>query len=153
MGQYSQRIDQYHPQRFIVGLHVHPDYRQQGIGGQLDQTLLEALAPFEPMTLRTFVYEDHPDDLHFWEQHAFTEFLRSGDAALDIKTFDFAPYGRFLLHLVEHNIGLGTYTELMARDTDCHEKLNTLHNTLMQDVPPRGMRTPMTTEEFVRTRI
>lgn len=78
--------------------------------------------------------------------------MRDGSARLDIPSFDFAPFAEAEKRVTEAGLQIRTYPEL-AEDSDRDAKICELGNAVLADVPPRGERTPLTIEQYIRTRL
>src|SRR5947208_2422919 len=57
-GSYGQSSSHYHPRKFWVDLLVRPEWQRRGVGTVLFDTLLETLAPFDPLRLTCGTRED-----------------------------------------------------------------------------------------------
>lgn len=56
---FEQHAGMYHPQKFFLDVHVYPEVEGQGVGHALYEQVLRAVEPFDPITLRGQVKEDH----------------------------------------------------------------------------------------------
>jgi GNAT superfamily N-acetyltransferase len=144
-GGYSQRGDMYAPGRFFVLVYVAPEFQALGIGKRLFDTALAALEPLEARELRSFCSESDARTLRFLAERGFTETMRDGQASLELSTF--APS----LWPVSppEGIRVVSYAALSTRP-DFAEALCALHNTLMACIPPLGVRSPVSVDDFVR---
>jgi mycothiol synthase len=68
---YGQDEWAFHPQKFFVGIQVHPEYRNRGIGSALYDTLMKELQPYDPIKLIGFAREDWRDSVTFIEKRNF----------------------------------------------------------------------------------
>jgi mycothiol synthase len=152
MGEYDQRIDLYHPRRFIVAVSVVPEYQGKNIGRQLFDTIQQELEPLEPLSFRAFAREDRPRAVRFWQDRGFTEVMRDGGAVLHLDTFHGSAFSSLEANLNAKGIVLRTLTELES-DPERDQKLCDLYNTLLADVPPLGERTPVDLPTFLRLRL
>lgn len=131
---YGQWPSMYHPQKFGVGVQVHPGDRRQGIGGALYAHLMRALEPYDPILLRAGTREDRPDALRFLASRGFTEEDRAWESRLDPQTFDPGPYTGLEARLASEGIVLKPLTELMA-DPDWQRRVFELDWEVSQDEP------------------
>jgi GNAT superfamily N-acetyltransferase len=155
VGEYDQRIDIFHPRRFVVAINVTPERHGEGIGKELLGTVLTALLPFKPLSVRAFTREDRPRAVRFWKDRGFTEVMRDGGAVLDldcIKNVMNSGLREREIRLAERGILLKTLAELAA-DPDRDQKLCDLYNGLLADVPPLGERTRIDLPTFRRLRL
>jgi GNAT superfamily N-acetyltransferase len=132
---YGQHSGMYHPQRFNIGATVLPEHQGRGIGKALYAMLLNTLASFEPLSLRTNVREDMTRGVRFLQARGFVEDMKSWESRLHVPGFDFAPYVDAEAKMLVHGHRVATLAELMARDPDHRRKLYELIWACEQDVP------------------
>ncbi len=147
VGAYGQYAGMYHPRKFWIDLHVHPEHQRQGIGSALYDCLMDALAPFDPLSVRSDSREDWADRLRFLRARGFEEGMRSWESRLDLAVFDPAPYAGAAEAVRAHGIAIKTLRELAA-DPERDRKLYELDVELMGDVPHPEPRTPISYEVF-----
>jgi GNAT superfamily N-acetyltransferase len=152
MGQYDQRVEMYHPRRFLLSLYVDPDHQRRGIGRRLYDTVMAALGRFDPLSVRAFAVESRPPDVAFWQNRGFREDMRDGGARLNLAAFDPAVFAGAADRATEVGIAIRTLTEL-ASDPDRDRKVWELDAAIAPDIPPRGERTPMDFDTYRRTRL
>ena len=149
-GGYEQRADMYAPGRYEVQVHVLPDRQRQGIGGRLYGAVSEALSLRSPSELRAFCLETDSGAIGFLTRRGFVQTRRDGQASLDLAAFDSDgwPSSKKLppgIHIV-------SFADI-ADDPGFATRLCALHNAVMADVPPIGVRTPLAQADFVRLRL
>lgn len=145
---YTQYADMFEPDAFWIDVCVSPPHQKQGIGSILYTTLLDALSPRRPVTLRVQIREDDLASIRFAEKRRFQEFGRRWESSLDVTTFDekqFPDYGR---RLRAQGIKIVSFTDL-ATDPERERKLYALQTELDQDVPMLVPATPMTFAQFL----
>lgn len=152
MGEYGQWWEQYRPGRYYINLFVIPEWRGTGLRELLYDTVIEGLEAFSPQSALASAYETRPEETDFWQARGFIETMRSGGAWLDLTTFDFNRYTESEQHFADAGFTICSILDLAA-DPDRDEKLCALHNTVMQDVPPRGERNRLDSTTFVRQRL
>jgi GNAT superfamily N-acetyltransferase len=140
----------YHPQKFQLGVWVHPDHRRRGIGGELYKRLQAELEPYEPITLRHTVREDYVEGLRFAERRGFAEELRSWESRLDVAAFDPAPFAEAEAKVRAQGITITTVGELMERDPELWPKLYELDTAATIDVPLPEPLTPPAYEAWLK---
>jgi GNAT superfamily N-acetyltransferase len=147
VGEYGQRAGMYHPRRFFISLSVDPAYQGQRIGAALYDRVLDALAPFEPLSLRADTREDWARAVRFIHDRDFREDMRSWESRLDVASFDPAPYTGHEERVRAGGIEIRTMAELAA-DPERDRKLYELDEALSADVPHPEPRTPIAFEWF-----
>ncbi len=75
-GIYDQNSGMYHPHKFSILVAVQPTYQGRGVGSALYKHIVGALAPFEPLSVRTHVREDRTRTLRFLAARGFHESMR-----------------------------------------------------------------------------
>lgn len=145
VGGYEQRSDMYAPGRFELRLYVTPERQCEGIGRALYATVLSALEKLSPTELRTFCQETEPRALRFFAERGFSETMRDGQAYLDLSAFDSESWPTDL----PEGVTIASYEALQNRPGFV-EELCALHNAIMADVPPLGVRSPVSADDFAR---
>lgn len=149
MAQYAQNPWLYDPQRFAVLVRVHPEHQGRGIGTTLYQTVMTALAPFQPTDLRARVREDHPHAVRFVQQRGYVEELREQRSVLDLATFDPAPFAGILAQVADAGITIKSLADL-ADVPDRDERVHALDMLVSPDEPGLEDFTPLTLEQYQR---
>jgi GNAT superfamily N-acetyltransferase len=148
LANYHQLSGMYHPQRFQIGASVLPAYQGRGIGRALYATMLDALAPFDPLSLRSNVREDMTRGVRFLQERGFVVDMKSWESRLHVPSFDFTPYADAEAKMTAHGHRVATLAELMVRDSDHRRKLYELIWACEQDVPHPEPQTRMEQEVF-----
>lgn len=151
-GGYSQSSHLYHRRKFFVGFSVHPDCQGQGIGRLLYDGVMDALAPFDPLLVRTDAREDRQRSIRFLAERGFIEEMREWESRLDVGTFNFAPFAGAEERVRESGIAIKTLRELEA-DPDRDRKLYDLDWELSQDVPHPDTLTRPDFAHFLRAHL
>jgi GNAT superfamily N-acetyltransferase len=139
---YSQSPWSYHPQKFGLKAEVVPDARNQGLGSALYDTLLEALKPYDPISLHTDMSEAWTESIRFAEKRGFVELEREWESRLEVNAFDPTPFAHLRDKPLESGIAIRTLTELRESDTDWEARLYDLESTTFSDIPSEE---PLTT--------
>lgn len=148
-GEYGQDAGMYHPHRFHVEVGVDPDYRNQGIGSALYNTVTTALEEYQPNLIRASAQEHRPESLQFVAKRGFVETMREWESRLDVTSFDPEPFRDHQAKFASGGLRIQTLAEL-ATDPNRNEKLYHLENALEQDVPSTYDPTPRPFEEWVK---
>jgi mycothiol synthase len=149
-GAWFQLPSRYHPQKFWMDGCVHPDYQGRGIGKALFERVLAAIAPQNPISLRTFSREDYAGTRRFLEKHGFVEGKRTWESFLDLAAFDFGRYAGQPEQVEAQGIRLCQLTELQGV-SGWEEQLLHLYNTIQLDVPDFDQAAAVTMEQFQKT--
>lgn len=134
MSVYEQPMDMYHPRKFEVGVNVHPEQRNRGVGSALYDLTLQTLAPFDPLLVRTRVREDMTPGLAFVRNRGFVEEMRDWESRLAVTAFDFAPFTEASERVGAQGITIKTLAELAA-DPDRDHKAYALDMAITADMP------------------
>lgn len=147
-GSYGQFEGMYHPRKFSLGLFVRPDQQGRGVGRALYGALLQALEPFEPLSLRANVREDQARTLRFLVDRGFGEDMRSWESRLDVASFDPAPFAGALERALQAGVTFASMAELRERDPDHRQKLYELDIEAGLDEPHPEPITPVSRESY-----
>ena len=150
---YRQNPWTYHPQKFDIDIAVSPDWRRRGIGLSLYRQLQAALAPLEPITLRSRTREDYEGGGAFLTALGFVEEEREWESKLDPAGFDFTPFVGLEEQLTQQDIEIVTLAELQSCDPEYRYKIFELLWQTTIDVPYAQPLTKPTLEQFVRENI
>ncbi|HWG85914.1 MAG TPA: GNAT family N-acetyltransferase [Deinococcales bacterium] len=146
---YSQNPGMYHPQRFMLEGGVLPAFQGTGIGRGLYESLLETLAPYDPISFRATAREDSERGLRFLSERGFVETMRFWESVLDVQSFDPGPHTGREENLAREGIVISTVEELSRSDDRWREKLHELFSQIREDVPRSEPASPITLERFI----
>ncbi len=147
---YSQMMWAYHPQKFHINVGVLPERQGEGFGKVLYTHLLQALDPFDPISVRTEIREDWTRFAQFVQDRGFIEDFRTWESRLDVNAFDPAPFTEWRDKPLTHGIVIKTYRQLKAEDPGFARKLWEMDNTASLDVPTPEPMTPFSFENYHR---
>lgn len=136
-----------HPRKFWLDGAVHPSHQGQGIGSELLQTVLTAIEPRNPISLRSFSREDYAPTLRFLGNRGFTEAKRSWESFLDLKSFQPEAFPDQTEALKAQGIRLAWLPELQQQP-DWEERLCQLYNAIQTDVPDIDQAAAVWLEQF-----
>lgn len=145
---YDQFAWIHHPQKFHLSVDVLPAHRQQGLGQALYQHLLDALAQYQPLTLRSRVREDNSTGLRFAASRGFVEEERTWENILTPAGFDPTPYQYAFDRLAQQGITITTVANL-ASDPNRNEKLHQLVIAATQGEPSVEPLSPPGREQYL----
>jgi mycothiol synthase len=131
---YSQLEWMFHPQKFDMGVLVHPDYRKRGIGSALYDTLIENLESYDPIKFIAFAREDWKDSVKFAEERGFEVEFREWESRLNMATFDANKFAGSLEKVEALGYKLCSLADL-ADDIEAFRKVYELDLETSQDIP------------------
>lgn len=144
-----QNPGMYHPRRFVLEGAVHPGRQGRGAGGALWAAVRARLVAHAAETVRTLVREDHPLASGFLVRRGFVPGKRYFTSALDLSTFDEAPYWALEERLAGQGVRVRSLTELRAAGTpDLTARLHALMSDVRADVPRSEPATPLSRDVF-----
>jgi mycothiol synthase len=149
VGSYNQSPWAYHPRKFAMNIHVHPDYRNRGIGSALYEQVWGALQVYQPLEVKAFVREKHPESMQFVEKRGYGEIERMWESELDLHAFDPAPYVGLEERLKAQGIILQSLAEMML-DPILMRQVYEANTALMKDVPWEGEHTAPEYKRWVK---
>jgi GNAT superfamily N-acetyltransferase len=147
---YHQFESMYHPRRFGISAVVPPQYRQQGIGAALYDTVLAALAEHDPLSVRARYRSDSVESERFLAARGFVEDMRDWESRLNVSSFDPTPFLAQAERATINGIRIVALAELIARDPQHPARLYDLDMTLSADVPSPEPFTPISREQFAK---
>ena len=148
-GEYSQDADVYHPRKFDLDVGVHLNSQGSGLGRALYDRVVEALGPFDPLSVQATAKEDAARSLRFLRDRGFGERMREWPSRLDVAAFDPAPYAGLEEKLRAQEIEIRTLAEL-EDDPKRDRKLYELDWAIERDIPSTEPHTPVDFGLFVR---
>jgi GNAT superfamily N-acetyltransferase len=151
-GRYFQHVGRYHPQKFRIEIDVHPDLRGRGIGRALYNTVMAAIAPFDPISIQTNAREDWAASFAALAKEGFVEKMRTWENKLDLAQFDPAPFAGTLRKVEELGYRL-VYLREMGDDLAVYRKLYDTVHALRADVPATDPSTPIPFEHWLEKQV
>ncbi len=146
---YSQSPGQYHPHKWVVDVLVAPEARGQGVGAALYHALEDQLRPLNPVSTRGQLSEADAAARHFADARGYREDRRYWTSALDVTTFDPAPYADLEERLAAQGVTFTTAAELAAREPEgWRARMHALFSEVRLDVPRSEPPTPIQLEQF-----
>jgi GNAT superfamily N-acetyltransferase len=137
----------HHPQKFMVGVWVHPEQQNQGIGMALYKHLIEELRPHDPIKLLAFTREDKSEALRFAQKHGFQEEFRTWESRLDLGSFEPRRWAEDVEKVLAQGYQIKSFAQL-ADDPGRERKMYELDLEGSHDVPlPPGETFTFPTQE------
>lgn len=147
---YHHMPHRFHPQHFWIWVAVRPEFRRQGLGSTLYELILSDLRKLSAKSLHTVAWETWTDTIRFLEKRGFKEAMRTWESHLDVTSFDFRPFEKYLAQVEREGITVVTLSEEKEREPQWLSRLHELYNILSADVPSPTPFTPISLEEFRR---
>jgi GNAT superfamily N-acetyltransferase len=126
------------PGVYWLGIDVHPDWRRRGIG----HAMLAALEPFAQRqgatVLRTDCREDFTNTIRFLEHAGFHNIGIRYESAIDVQTFDEAPFLPIIEGVLQDGYRLTTLAEELSSTPDADRRLYDLVTITAAEVPFPG---------------
>ncbi|MBC7318275.1 GNAT family N-acetyltransferase [Candidatus Bipolaricaulota bacterium] len=150
---YHHMPHRFEPKRFWVWVGVHPAFQGQGIGSALYERILSDLRKLSARWLHTSARETWTKSREFLEKRGFQEVMRSWESWLDVRSFDFSRFQRYLEEAKAVGVTFATLAEESEKEAKWPEKIYDLHTAIMADVPSSSPYTPPPLDHFRRTLI
>lgn len=139
-----------HPQKFWMDGAVHPEFQDRGIGTALLNRVQKAIAPSDPILLRTATREDFAGGRRFLENRGFREAKRTWESFLDLGALDFGPYCGLPEAVDSRGIRLIPLSGLQS-EAGWEERLRELYNAIQSDVPDIDPAAEVPMEQFKKS--
>jgi len=149
VGEYSQNLGSLHPQKFILEGYVPPEFQGRGIGKALYERVLEALKPYDPISLRTTVRENQARAMKFLHDRGYAETKRDWVSVLQVAEANLEPFADLEQRVKAEGIEILSFAEPLESDPQAVQKLHALFSEIRVDVPRSEPPTPISLETFV----
>ena len=148
MALYDQNPGMYHPQVFQVDVTVARAYRSRGIGRRLHAELLQRLAPHRPIRRVGRIYADDVRAAEFADRLGYREVKRDVNSALDLQSFDPAPWRHVLDRVDAQGITFVRIADIPVDDPRIRAYYE-FFGVVRADVPRSMPATPIDFDFFV----
>jgi len=142
---YSQFIDAYHPQKFIIYIHVNADHINKGYGGASFNFLIKQLEQFDPIKITSEVNEIHPQGVRFLKKRGFTVSMKEQESQLDLTSYKPELYQKEIDRVTNHGYRIITLSQLRNEDKKADYKCWQFERVVAPDMP---WTDPITVPEF-----
>ena len=132
---YTQFFEAYHPRKFALFIHVHPDLQGQGYGSASYDRLMQEIKPFDPIKITTEVRENHPRGIRFMEERGFTNTMNEQESRLDLNAYDPSQYQNEVDRVLDQGFRIVTLTELRREDERADYRAWELEREVAPDMP------------------
>ncbi|MGH7751304.1 MAG: GNAT family N-acetyltransferase [Gemmatimonadales bacterium] len=149
-GRMSHMAYEFHPQKYLMFLTVHPDQRRRGVGSVLFDHVVTELRGRNATSVRTWVQkETMTDSLEFLSHRGFREVQRAWESRLDVAGFDAALFAGAEERAAREGITLTTLAAERARDPEAPRRVYGMISAILPDVPAVEQVTPATYEQWL----
>ena len=131
---YTQLLSLYHPNKFVIGAYVLPEYQNKGIGTALCEVVTSSLEQFDPIYYHVFARENLPRGIEFLTKRDFVEIFRERVSHLDVPAFDSTRYVDLENKLSDCGVMFKKLSEL-DNDPEYKHRLYELDWELFNDIP------------------
>ena len=145
------------PGRYHLGVHVDPryahlEYGENAIAAAAMAALSNILNGCDPKPVRLIIgcREDKAERLAFLEEQGYTVEMRYQDSALDVTTFDPAPFLDKVRQVESLGIEILSLPELKTRFDDWMERIYEMDMEILPDEPSTGEFAPEPIEEYAK---
>lgn len=151
-GSYAEWIWWYEPGRYVLGVEVHPAFRQQGIGTALYDHLMTALATEDPKGTICMCKcrEDQSESVRFITKCGFAQTGRELFSELDVQAFDMQRFANVGERMRQQGITIAAYPELAAADPLCQRKCYEMQSESMTGMPRVTTQANRSCEQYVQ---
>jgi GNAT superfamily N-acetyltransferase len=134
-AEYHNELGLFHPRKFQLDIAVDQRACSQGIGTRLYQTVVDALAPFEPITLASWARADAPVLTDFFVRRGFEPNAELYTSALDVAGFDAGHWQPHLHNVLGQGLQVCSLEELGLEDADVRRRVYDLWCEVRLDLP------------------
>ena len=142
---YSQFIDAYHPQKFIIYIHVKCDHINKGYGGASFNFLIKQLEQFDPIKITSEVNEIHPRGVSFLKERGFTVSMKEQESQLDLTSYKPEKYQKEIERVTDQGYRIITLSQFRNEDKKADYKCWQFERVVAPDMP---WTDPITVPEY-----
>ncbi len=134
-GTHGQSVWYPVPGMFTIAIEVHPDYRRQGIGSDLYESIVASLQKHSPKKITARARENNPAAIDFLKKRGFIQKSQESLFALDLSTFDRTTFDDAFEEMQKQGIKFLSLAELRLSDPDWLRKWWDLEWVILNDMP------------------
>ena len=132
---YGQFLESFHPQKFVIYIHVHKDHINKGYNIASYNILIAELHQFDPIKITCEVNEIHPHSVRFFKARGFTVSLKEQESILDLSTYNPQKYQHKIDRVLDQGFRIITLTELRKVDKKADYKCWEMEREVAPDMP------------------
>ena len=142
---YSQFIDAYHPQKFVIYIHVSDNYINKGYGSASYNFLMKQLQPLDPIKITSEVNEIHPRGIRFLKDRGFTVSMKEQESQLDLTAYKPEKYQKEIERASNQGFRIITLSQFRKENKKADYKCWQFERVVAPDMP---WTDPITVPEF-----
>ena len=132
---HTQFAESFHPQRFVIGIYIHPEFQGKGYGAACYDHLLQKLEKFDPIKITCIVHEPHKRGIRFFQDRGFVQTMKEKESSLDLTGYDPEQYQDEVDRVLMQNLRIMTLAEFRQEDADADHKVWELERDVSPDMP------------------
>ena len=142
---YSQFFDAYHPQKFVIYIHVGNHHIGRGYGSASYNFLIEQLKQYDPIKITSEVNEIHMRGIHFLEDRGFIMSMKEQESQLDLIVYKPEKYQDEIARVLNQGFRIVTLSQFRKEDNKADHKCWKFERVVSPDMP---WTDPITVPEF-----
>ena len=132
---YEQFIESYHPQKFVIYIHVLESLNNKGYGSNSYNFLIDNILQFNPIKITSMVNEIHARGVRFLEDRGFIMSMKEQESALDLTAYDPKKYNNEIDNILNQAFRIITLTEFRKEEKEADYKCWELEREVAPDMP------------------
>ena len=152
-GSVRHMQEQFHPDKYRVGVLVNPVARRRGYGSALHDALNDLLRVRQAISARTYVKESDEESVRFATRRGYVEVRRAWQSKLDVNAFDMERFASAMDRIADEEIVITTLAAETGTRPNLWQEMYELDTICTRDVPDVDPFTPVPYDDFVRTYI
>ena len=132
---FTQYFEAYHPQKFVIFIHVSPSFQGKGYGKLSYDFLMEKLKSFNPIKITSEVNEIHKRSIRFFKDRGFINTMKERESKLTLAVYDPTKYQHKINHVLNQGFRIITLSELRSENNKADYKCWKLEREVAPDMP------------------
>ena len=132
---YSQFFDAYHPQKFVIYIHVGNHHICRGYGSASYNFLMEQLQQYDPIKIISEVNEIHMRGIHFLEDRGFTMSMKEQESQLDLTVYKPEKYQDEIARVLNKGFRIVTLSRFRKENKKADYKCWQFERVVSPDMP------------------